>query len=224
MRWRTNLMLTAVVPLLSCLQPLSAQAQTSPATLPDLRVSIAGIVYAMTFQEDGRVIIGGRFNSVNGLARTNIARLNRDGSVDATWSPNAGEWRPNGSDSVEALCLIGSDLYVGGYFTNVGGLTRVGLAKLRTTDNGTADPLWDFGVAFEGREGFVDELVANGQEVYVGGLFDTIGGISRRGLAKLNNNGSGTVDPIWNPNPSNSAGSHPGVSALVLDGTDLFVG
>src|SRR5947207_134375 len=38
----------------------SSLGQTSPATLPDLQLSLQGAVYAMTVQEDGKVIIGGR--------------------------------------------------------------------------------------------------------------------------------------------------------------------
>ena len=43
-------------------------------------------------QPDGKVIIGGRFTTVKGLARTNLARLNADGSGDSTFTaapPNA---------------------------------------------------------------------------------------------------------------------------------------
>jgi hypothetical protein len=44
---------------------------------PDLHV-----VYALALQPDGKVIIGGAFNTVNGVSRYRIARLNTDGSVD----------------------------------------------------------------------------------------------------------------------------------------------
>ena len=37
-------------------------------------------------QPDGRVLVSGSFQSVNGIARTNLARLNADGSLDAAFT------------------------------------------------------------------------------------------------------------------------------------------
>ena len=49
--------------------------------------SIDGSVLTTALQPDGKVVIGGAFTTVGGLARTGLARLNPDGSVDATFSP-----------------------------------------------------------------------------------------------------------------------------------------
>src|SRR5262245_37529134 len=62
-------------------------AQTAPATLPNVGVATAADVLVITVQDDGKILIGGLFSTVNGLPRTNIARLNVDGSVDETWNP-----------------------------------------------------------------------------------------------------------------------------------------
>src|ERR1044071_2405587 len=78
-------------------------AQTSPATLPDSKLSRAGDVFTMVRQDDGKVIIGGDFASVNGVPRANLARLNVDGSVDLSWSPNANSF-------VYALAISGQDV------------------------------------------------------------------------------------------------------------------
>src|SRR6185369_2260314 len=51
---------------------------------------VNGPVKAVVVQPDGKVIISGDFTTVKGLARTNLARLNADGSGDATF--NAGTW------------------------------------------------------------------------------------------------------------------------------------
>src|SRR5882672_9761884 len=47
-------------------------------------------IYAMAVQPDDKIIIGGVFNTFNGVARTNIARLNADGSVDLSFDPGEG--------------------------------------------------------------------------------------------------------------------------------------
>src|SRR5689334_20158732 len=53
---------------------------------------INGEVRAIVLQPDGKVIIGGEFTMVKGLMRYKVARLNADGSGDATFNvnPNSG--------------------------------------------------------------------------------------------------------------------------------------
>jgi uncharacterized delta-60 repeat protein len=47
------------------------------------------IVRAVVVQGDGKVVIGGDFTHVDGVARNHVARLNTDGSVDTTFDPGA---------------------------------------------------------------------------------------------------------------------------------------
>ena len=49
---------------------------------------------AIPFHTNGMRIglLGGSFNTVAGVARSNLARLNSDGSVDGSYAPN-----PNGT-------------------------------------------------------------------------------------------------------------------------------
>src|SRR5947209_18778926 len=48
---------------------------------------VNGTVNAVVVQPNGKVIIGGEFTTVKGLARSGIARLNSDGSGDPTFNP-----------------------------------------------------------------------------------------------------------------------------------------
>src|SRR5262245_53843382 len=47
--------------------------------------SINASVRDVAIQPDGRVLIGGDFQSVSGVARGHVARLNADGSLDTTF-------------------------------------------------------------------------------------------------------------------------------------------
>ena len=47
-------------------------------------------VRCLAVQPDGKVLIGGIFISVQGVARNRVARLNADGSLDASFDPGAG--------------------------------------------------------------------------------------------------------------------------------------
>src|SRR5258708_5092592 len=44
-----------------------------------------GEVNAVAVRPDGKIVIGGNFLQFNGVARTGVARLNPDGSVDASF-------------------------------------------------------------------------------------------------------------------------------------------
>ncbi len=48
---------------------------------------VNGTVNAIAVQPDGKVLIGGEFTTVNGLARFKVARLNPDGSGDSSFNP-----------------------------------------------------------------------------------------------------------------------------------------
>ncbi|MDB6139523.1 MAG: Na-Ca exchanger/integrin-beta4, partial [Verrucomicrobiaceae bacterium] len=90
-------------------------------------------VYAMALQPDGKVLIGGNFAKVHGVARHGVARLNSDGSLDATFDPGAGS-----SVEVRALALQpDGKVIVGGDFTTFAGATHRYIARLNA--NGTLD-------------------------------------------------------------------------------------
>ena len=51
--------------------------------------TVGTFVRATAVQPDGKILIGGNFTSVLGVARNNIARLNTDGTLDTAFNPNA---------------------------------------------------------------------------------------------------------------------------------------
>src|SRR5207237_1473973 len=70
-------------------------------------------VYAVASQTNGQVLVGGYFSSINGTNRNFIARLNANGSLDATFDPGTG---PNNSVLTMAVQPDGKVL-IGGLFT-----------------------------------------------------------------------------------------------------------
>ena len=74
----------------------------------------AGKVYAVAQQPDGKILIGGEFGQVNGVAATNLARLHADGSVDDSFRPGQG---PNGPVFSLALHPDGGVLAGGSFST-----------------------------------------------------------------------------------------------------------
>src|SRR5258706_1796845 len=57
--------------------------------------------YTTLFRSDGKIVVGGDFKSIGGAARTNIARLNVDGSADAGFNP--------GGDSYPLILAVRSE-------------------------------------------------------------------------------------------------------------------
>lgn len=80
----------------------------------------------------GKVVIGGYFTNFSASNRFRIARLNIDGTLDATFRPGIG------MNSVINSILIQPDtkIVVGGSFTTIGGVTANYLARLNGGVNG----------------------------------------------------------------------------------------
>ncbi len=51
--------------------------------------TVGNFVLATAIQPDGKILVGGTFTTVLGVARNNIARLNSDGTLDTAFNPNA---------------------------------------------------------------------------------------------------------------------------------------
>src|SRR5437773_12343565 len=80
----------------------------------DAGSGLSGVPYAIAIQPDRKIIIGGEFATVPGLARNNIARLNADGAGDPGFNPGAG------ADGLVRSVALQPDgkIVVGGWFTN----------------------------------------------------------------------------------------------------------
>ena len=87
---------------------------------------------------------------------------------------------PGTNDFVYALAAIGSDLYVGGSFSQVNGITVNGIAKW----NGSSWSALSGGLS--GGSAAVYALAVNGSDLYAGGDFTAAGGVSANRIAKWN--------------------------------------
>lgn len=83
-------------------------------------------VRAVALDVAGRVIIGGDFTSVHGTARSRIARLNADGSLEVVFDPGLGA-----DAAVQAVATEPEGhVWLAGDFTNVDGINRGHVARL----------------------------------------------------------------------------------------------
>ena len=86
-------------------------------------------VNSITIQSDGKILIGGTFTSFNGTARSGIARINADGSLDTGFDPGTGTGGDYPSISFIALQSDGNIL-TGGGFTSYNGTGRNRIARI----------------------------------------------------------------------------------------------
>lgn len=146
------------------------------------------VVTTIALQSDGRILLAGSFSNVNGTARSGLARLNGDGTLDSSFNAMTAA-----SSGIEAMALDSSGrILVGGYFEAIDGIARNGVARLNT--NGSLDNSFVPGIA---PAPAVEALALQTDgKVLVGGYGVTFGGLLRR-IARLNDDGS--VDPGFNP-------------------------
>lgn len=212
--------------------------------------ALNGRVDAIAIQPwDQKIIIGGSFTTINGIARRGIARLNTDGSLDITFDPGTGISGPSGGDlRIWSIAIkdamipakrriiaggqfqqfngfnTGTDgglvqllengsrdalynpkveqgpvykiyldrnnkLLIGGEFWYVGGVFKLRIARLN--EDGTLDTGFSSGTGFAGPSASVTAIAVTADDkVLIGGYFQQFNGITRRGLAKLNTDGS----------------------------------
>src|SRR5438477_10967224 len=71
--------------------PIQSHAAAGDLDLSfDAGSSLDGAPSAIAIQRDGKIVIGGGFSTVAGLTRHRIARLDTDGTADATFDPGGG--------------------------------------------------------------------------------------------------------------------------------------
>ncbi len=152
-------------------------------------------VFAVAVRADGRIVVGGSFVTFNGVSRPNVALLNADGSVDASFNTGVG---PNGP--VYALGVqVDGKVVIAGDFTTVNNVARARVARLNA--NGTLDLTFDPGTGPD--SGVRALLVLRDRRIAVGGSFGNVAGAARSGIALLTTNG--VVDAAFNPGTGTDA-------------------
>jgi len=176
----------SLAPLLR--QPVAAQA-LDPTFTPPAGLYASGQVYTMSAQQtDGKRVVAGSFSRVNGVAASNLARLDATGAADVAFGQNVGN-----AGIINTLRLLPNGQYLLGSSGNVtaGGLNRPSLLRLNA--NGTADATFNAGTgtgsttSFSYEEGFA---VQPDGKIVVVGEFDSFNGQPAAGVVRLNADGS----------------------------------
>jgi hypothetical protein len=181
---------------------------------------VNSIVYALAVVGN-EVYVGGYFTGAGGVSANSVARFN---TLTNTWS-TLGTGSSNGVSggggslpTVNALAVVGNEVFVGGWFTSAGGVSANYVARYNTLTN-----TWSsLGTGSQnGVNGWgVYALAVSGNEVYVGGGFTSAGGVSARYVARFN-----TLTNTWSSLGTGSQnGVNSNVTALAVVGNEVYVG
>lgn len=150
------------------------------------------VVTSLALTTEGKILLGGSFSSVAGLANFALVRLNADGSPDRTFTPRL--------NAAIGAILPQSDgkFLIGGDFDNVNNQHARGLARL--TAEGSLDSTFIGDIQIDQREFAITDLHQTWDGfLYVAGKFSFAGtrghgdSIFRKGLVRMNQDG--VVDP-----------------------------
>ena len=150
------------------------------------------LLNTVTVQPDGKLVLGGLFATVNGQRRSGLARLNADGTLDSAFTADV-----SGGQGFVFCTALQPDgkILVGGSFSAVGATTRNGLARLNS--NGSLDAGFNPNVESGGPRAVYSLAVQPDGKILLGGFFNTVGGVNRDHLARVNPDG--TLDPNFTP-------------------------
>lgn len=145
------------------------------------RASDAAMLWTETFDPSGvpatlllngsTLYVGGRFASINGQPRSNLAAVD---AVSNTVLP----WAPNPNNAVYTLATDGTRIFVGGQFSSVAGQARRGFAVL----DATSGLLGNFEAGFDGADFHV---MLGGADLFLSGTFGSCENFAMPGWVRL---------------------------------------
>ena len=191
---------------------------TATAWNPNLN----GEVFDFAFEDDTAYMVG-NFTTVGGTTRRFAAAVRTDDAGSLT------SWNPNLDNQARSLDKVGSLAYIGGRFTTVGGTARSFVAAVRTDDSGTLTA-WNPGITCASfmscfMSSGVSALDAQGDSVYIGGVFDTVAGVSGpQTLVAVSTSGTGTRQSAWSTSFGSSSFQLPRLNTITATTSGVFVG
>ncbi len=192
---------------------LLAQTFSSQGITPASAQSAADLPAAGQFiNADGSLNLTTGYSGGLDVSNYNVTLDPARGPVFSPLVVTANAWNALGTGlnavnaDASAIAISGTDVYVGGNFTDAGGVAANNIAK------------WDgstWSALGSGMNNYVNAIAVSGTDVYVGGAFTEAGGVADTSyIAKWNGS---TWSALGTGMPSD-------VTAIAVSGTDVYVG
>lgn len=165
-----------------------------------------GLVQAVGFQADKKILIGGSFTNFGASERGRVARLHASGSLDTAFLTGSGANSP-----VYAVAALGGGkVLIGGTFTQYAGQNAYCLARLNA--DGSLDTTFNSGE--DGPDATVNAIkVQTDGKILIGGAFAHYNGTAIANIARLNADGG--LDSSFNASGTGTLGT---VHCLAVQG------
>ena len=170
------------------------------------------VVFSVAVQADDKILLGGNFTTVDGTARSGIARLHADGSLESTATFDTGT---GASSAVYSMAVQADDkILLGGNFITVNGTARNYIARLHA--DGSVDTSFNPGTGANSTVRSV-AVQADGR-ILLAGNFTSVDGTPRNKIARLSNDAAiqsltaaDTTQALWS-----RSGGGPAVSQVTF--------
>jgi uncharacterized delta-60 repeat protein len=137
-----------------------------------------GVINDIALLPDGKIIIVGSFTLFNGTTRNSIARLNADGSLDASFNASSGQ-------AINTIAIqADGKILLGGIFVTMNSVTRHHIARLN------ADGSLDTGFAPTTNDFIHVIKVQSDGKILVGGDLTSFNGFGLSRIVRVNANGT----------------------------------
>lgn len=169
------------------------------------------VVTGLAIQADGKLLIGGQFQSYNGTSVALLTRLTSSGEIDAGFE------NPILRGQSCVVVAIGGEgkIAIGGNFTSLGGTDASGLARFSSTD-GSPDVGFNVGTGTARVAARAVALQVAGKSI-IGGDFTSYNGTACGRIARILNNGA--IDASFD----GGVGFNGGVTAIGIQGDGRIV-
>ncbi|MBI2259046.1 MAG: hypothetical protein HYU67_09115 [Flavobacteriia bacterium] len=192
----------------------------------DSNIGFSDVIYIsdIKFQNDGKILICGRFTEYNGIIKNGIIRLFPNGTIDPSFNIGTGFSTPP-NEPKKILPLDDGKIMVCGAFQSFNGIPINGIFRLNS--DGSIDESFNIDETILNYIIINDfEIQPDGKIICVGGLNVPINGTYCNGIMRINNDGS--LDNTFSSGigfETNIPNSYISVSCVkLLENGDMLVG
>lgn len=188
-----------------------------------VRFNIADTIYKFIPNSDGSIYIFGEFNTVRGVARNKVAKINSIGELDTSFDPGTGF-----NDTVHDAFIQGNNIVCLGNFTTYNGVSVRRLARISNT--GSRDTTWPTTAGPGTATNLYTLLEQYDKKIFVGGTFSqlTFGGTdyTENSIGRFSSDGA--LDTEYNsgttPGVDNSATTTRVLTSALQDDCKIIIG
>jgi len=168
---------------------LNSNGTTDTAFSSNIGTGASSAVQTISIQQDGKIVIGGGFDTWNGVSVGGIVRLNSDGTRDTAFSSNVGTGYLTSTNEFIVKVLVQQDgkIIIAGWFDKWNGVSVGRIVRLNS--DGTRDTAFSSNVG-TGATTIREAIIQPDGKIIVSIVGSTWNGQPSKRIFRLNENGT----------------------------------